>query len=218
MNHLLTEYKTLVFDCDGVILNSNKVKSEAFYNSALEYGSDVAQKLVDYHVEFGGVSRFKKFEYFFKGILKRDFEPSEFDNIVAKYAEEVRHGLLTCEIAESLELLKSATKNATWLVASGGAQDELREIFQLRDLEKYFQGGIYGSPTSKDDIIEQQLENGTIKYPCLFLGDSRFDHEASSKFNLDFIFISQWSEFADLDNYAVTHGLSTVPKLCSLLK
>jgi hypothetical protein len=34
-NHLLNNYKTLIFDCDGVILNSNKVKIYTFDNRIL---------------------------------------------------------------------------------------------------------------------------------------------------------------------------------------
>jgi len=34
----LKQYKTLIFDCDGVILNSNKIKTQAFYDVAKIYG------------------------------------------------------------------------------------------------------------------------------------------------------------------------------------
>ncbi|MFH7588150.1 HAD family hydrolase, partial [Oceanimonas smirnovii] len=64
MKHPVTDYVTLVFDCDGVVLNSNKVKTEAFYKAALPYGEAAAQAMVDYHVAHGGVSRYKKFAYF----------------------------------------------------------------------------------------------------------------------------------------------------------
>lgn len=67
MKNKLIEYKTLVFDCDRVILNSNKVKTEAFYQSALAYGEQAAQALVEYHIANGGISRYKKFAYFLDG-------------------------------------------------------------------------------------------------------------------------------------------------------
>ena len=50
---------TSFFDCDGVILNSNKVKTNAFYKIALEYGDESAKKLVNYHIKNGGISRYK---------------------------------------------------------------------------------------------------------------------------------------------------------------
>mgnify|MGYP002280379498 CR=1 FL=1 len=52
----LSGYNTLVFDCDGVILNSNSIKTEAFYQTALPHGEDAAQVLRDYHLCNGGIS------------------------------------------------------------------------------------------------------------------------------------------------------------------
>ena len=69
MNHPVTDYSTLVFDCDGVVLDSNKVKTEAFYQATLPYGKSAAQAMVDYHVANGGVSRYKKFTYFLQQIV-----------------------------------------------------------------------------------------------------------------------------------------------------
>ena len=33
----LLQYQTLIFDCDGVVLNSNKIKTQAFYDVAKVY-------------------------------------------------------------------------------------------------------------------------------------------------------------------------------------
>ena len=67
----LAQYQTLVFDCDGVILNSNKIKTQAFYKVAKVYGYEPAQKLKDYHVQNGGISRYQKFEYLLTNILQK---------------------------------------------------------------------------------------------------------------------------------------------------
>ena len=51
----IQDYKTIVFDCDGVILNSNKVKSDAFRKVAKNYGEDEAKKLVSYNKKNGAI-------------------------------------------------------------------------------------------------------------------------------------------------------------------
>ena len=56
------DIKSIVFDCDGVVLNSNKLKTQAFYNAALPYGEKAAIALVSYHIKNGGISRNHKFE------------------------------------------------------------------------------------------------------------------------------------------------------------
>jgi hypothetical protein len=47
--------KSYVFDYDGVALNSNKIKTQAFYDVAKVYGHDIAQALKGYHVQNGGI-------------------------------------------------------------------------------------------------------------------------------------------------------------------
>lgn len=51
----LAIYRSMIFDCDGVVLNSNKVKTDAFYQASWPYGEAAAQAMVDYHVANGGV-------------------------------------------------------------------------------------------------------------------------------------------------------------------
>ena len=64
----LSHYNSIIFDCDGVILNSNTVKSDSFYSSALPFGEKAADLLLRYHLENGGVSRYVKFRYLISDI------------------------------------------------------------------------------------------------------------------------------------------------------
>lgn len=189
----LAQYQTLVFDCDGVVLNSNKVKTEAFYQAALPYGVVAAKQLVDYHVTRGGISRYKKFAWFVENVVAGQAGPN-LDELLAAYAAEVMHGLLTCDIAEGLTELREKTRHANWLIISGGDQLELREVFAIRDIDKYFDSGIFGSPDGKDEILKRELSNGNIKTDALFIGDSRFDYEVSVAEGLDFVFMYGWTE------------------------
>ena len=67
----LNKYQTIIFDCDGVILNSNFQKIEAYRNAALNYGASKvqAEDLVEHHVQLTGISRYVKFKYFLKEIM-----------------------------------------------------------------------------------------------------------------------------------------------------
>lgn len=200
MNTPITDYTTLVFDCDGVVLNSNKVKTDAFYQAALPYGEAAAQALVEYHVAHGGVSRYKKFAHFLEHIVPvaaAEQPGPDLEALLQRYAAEVHDGLLNCEVAPGLEALREQTPNARWLIVSGGDQAELRDVFAQRGIAKWFDGGIFGSPDTKDDILARERHNGNIRQPALFLGDSKYDHQAASAARLDFVFLSDWSEVAD---------------------
>lgn len=41
----MQKYETLVFDCDGVLLDSNRVKTEAFWTVASQFGQAAADAL-----------------------------------------------------------------------------------------------------------------------------------------------------------------------------
>lgn len=218
----LSNFKTLVFDCDGVILNSNQVKTDAFYNAALPYGEVLAEQLVDYHVNHGGISRYTKLEYFLKNIVPKDilakesFE-SQLKTLLTRYAQLVHQGLLECEIAPSLEEIRKLIPNTKWLIVSGGDQAELNELFLKRKLSYLFDGGIYGSPDTKDEILSREIKHGNVTLPALFLGDSKYDYEAASKANLDFIFLSDWSEVADWRDWCIENHIQQLPNLTGLI-
>ncbi len=213
----LKNYDSLFFDCDGVILNSNQVKTAAFYKAALPYGKDLAQQLADYHVENGGVSRYLKFNTFLTDIVPTGTVGPSLEELLTVYATEVRQGLLDCEIAPGLIELRKQTRSAVWFVVSGGDQTELRDIFEARGLLHLFNGGIYGSPATKDEILKKLLRQSDTDFSGVFLGDSRYDFVAANKANLDFVFVSSWSEFANWENYFESKDIVAINRLAELV-
>ncbi len=197
----LNQYQTLVFDCDGVILNSNKIKTQAFYDVAKVYGHQPAQILKDYHILNGGISRYEKFEYLLKNILHKPIVEQELECLLLNFSKEVKKALLTCEVAKNIKELRRKTIHAKWLVVSGGDQAELREVFSQRGLDKYFDGGIFGSPDNKDVILKKEKEKGNIIGKSLFLGDSLYDYKAAITAQIDFVFISKWSEVKNWEEH-----------------
>jgi len=211
----ISQYATLIFDCDGVVLNSNKIKTAAFYNAARPYGVNAAEALVEYHKKNGGISRYTKFEYFLKNIVKTKLEQLELDLLLENYAYEVRDGLLYCQISPGLENLRKATQSR-WLIVSGGDQNELRSIFSQRNLMEDFNGGVFGSPDTKDTILLRELENGNINLPALFIGDSKYDYQAAKVNNIDFVFAYDWTELVNWKEYCKKNDLRVISNISNL--
>lgn len=215
----IDSYLTLIFDCDGVVLNSNRIKTTAFYQAALPYGEEAAVALAEYHVAHGGVSRYKKFDHFLEHIAPKHISCQQgpgLDELLHVYAVNVREGLLNCEIAPGLEALRRKTTGARWLIVSGGDQAELRDVFAARGLAGFFDGGIFGSPDTKDEILARELTNGNIQQPALFLGDSKYDYQAATAARLDFVFLSAWSEVEDWVTWSTSLGLNISHSIESL--
>jgi phosphoglycolate phosphatase-like HAD superfamily hydrolase len=217
-------YKNIIFDCDGVLLNSNGIKMDAFNRIAISFGEEAAMSLNNYHKLNTGVSRYEKFSYFMNEILptlRPDIVVSDpvklKKSLLAKFSHIVVDKLLECEVAPRLKELRQATPETRWFIVSGGDQAELREVFEQRVLAHYFDGGIYGSPKDKHSILADLLKTEQIQRPALFLGDSRLDHEVAKAFDLDFIFVYQWTEFVGWREYCKKHQIRSVHSISDLL-
>ena len=130
-----------MFDCDGVILNSNHIKSNGFYEACIDFGENCAKQIVNYHKLNGGISRYKKFEYFIKSILNYKFSDEIYQKLLYKYSDYVSNQLLKCKIAEKLEFYRNLFNTSNWYNLQSD-QEELRDLFKKRSIDKYFDGGI----------------------------------------------------------------------------
>ena len=185
--------ETIVFDCDGVILDSNNIKTQAFYEIGKQFSEEAGLKLANYHINNGGESRYKKFNYFVENILNKNSSIEEVERLSKIFAKITIDNVLNCTIADGIYELRKKTINKKWLVVSGSDQEELRGIFRARGLHSLFDGGIFGSPDTKDTILEREFECGNISKSSIFIGDSITDYKAAKNANMDFIFLSKWS-------------------------
>lgn len=222
----LKKYKTIVFDCDGVVLDSNIVKTEAYFRTAKTLGATdmEAQALVDYHVRLGGISRYHKFDYYLREIVKKPATKTAIQALLDEFARELKVGLMECEIAAGLAEVRKATAASNWLILSGGDQDELRTLFAQRQLPSgkkladLFDGGIFGSPDNKDEVLAREKASGNLQLPALFLGDSKYDYEAAEGAGLDFIFLTNWTEVSDWQDFCNSHKIMFLPNIQQLLQ
>ena len=225
MNIKLAKYKTIVFDCDGVVLNSNKAKVQAYFDVAKRNGgSDAqAQAFVQHHVTKGSFPRNGKIEYYLKEIVKQPITPEVVQRYLEAFEDILDKSLMQCEIAPALPALKAATAQATWMLLSGGDQAELRRVFPRRNIDgnnlaSMFEAGIFGGPDQKDDVLAREIANGNVQLPALFLGDSKYDFEAANRSGLDFIFLSNWTEVPDWKDFCDSHQLHVEPSINAFLK
>lgn len=210
-------YQTYVFDCDGVVLDSNPLKTEAFRKVGLPYGKQAAQQLVDHHIANGGISRFTKFRYFLDQIVPAGSSGPSFDELLVNYTAAVREALTTCTLAPGLEQLREQTRGSRWLIVSGGSQEELRDVFTKRGIADWFDGGIFGSPDNKDQILSREMACGNITGRTLFIGDSTYDYQAARNAGLDFVFASYWTEVADWKAFTQSNNIQLINGINEIL-
>ena len=215
----LTQYKTLVLDCDGVVLNSNKTKVNAYFEVAKRNGATdaQAQAFVDHHVQKGSFPRNGKIEYYLKEILKQEATDELMQQYMQTFDEVLDKALMDCEVSPGLSALREASRHSKWMLLSGGDQRELRIIFARRNLAHLFDAGIFGGPDTKDVVLAREKANGNLQLPALFIGDSKYDFEAATRAGLDFVFLSDWTEVADWQNFCQANKITVAGNLLELL-
>src|SRR3989338_6081547 len=81
--------KAVIFHFDGVLVESVDIKTNAFALLFKPEGKDVVRKVVGYHLKHGGISRFEKFIYIYKAILKRRLADETFRRLCGRFAKLV---------------------------------------------------------------------------------------------------------------------------------
>lgn len=215
----LSKYKTIVFDCDGVVLNSNKTKVNAYFAVAKRMGGsdEEAQALVEHHIAKGSFPRNGKIEYYLKNIKKQEITSELMQQYMHTFDEILDETLMECEVATGLEALKTATPQARWMLLSGGDQAELRRIFPRRNLAYLFEAGIFGGPDQKEQVLAREKANGNLQLPALFVGDSKYDHQAATGAGLDFVFLSAWTEVRDWAQFCAQNHIEVRDNIAHLL-
>lgn len=212
MNFKHVDY--IVFDCDGVILQSNSIKSDAFRYALSGEPADLVDKLVEYHKAHGGVTRREKITYFYQR-LKGSGTKEDVDIACERFGQYCQHNLATvpfiCGVREFIERLTVPV-----FVVTGGDQLEVRKLFEARNFAKHFQE-ILGGPASKRENMLSLQKAGCFEGRGLYFGDSLLDFELAEEFEQAFCFVSTDSEWVHGIKYCSRVGAETIKDFSDLL-
>lgn len=170
----------LVFDCDGVILESVPVKTRAFGRMVEAYGDEARDRMLMYHKVHGGVSRYEKFKWFFREVLDKEISPEELKDWGERYAQLAFEEVCRCELVPGIQDVLDTWKGRLPLyVCSGAPHEELCVILKGRGLSDYF-AGIWGSPPGKTHLLRKIVFEGKFDpEKTLMVGDAPTDMQAA---------------------------------------
>lgn len=183
-------YKTWIFDCDGVLLDSNRAKQDAFYEAVKDYGEEAASQL---RVQ-SGVPRRQQFSAWFRDVLKRRPKPGELQAVVDRCGELIDEAYRNVKPVPGIREFLGRLQG-TKLVVSGIEQAELERILADHGLLSHFDA-IYGG--NKTRSLQKAKRDGKLTEPAVYFGDTLQDHEAAKVAGLDFILV---------DGYAADEGV-----------
>ncbi|RZA00863.1 MAG: HAD family hydrolase [Sphingobacteriaceae bacterium] len=185
---MLHQFKVLLWDFDGVIMDSMPTRTLGFSEVLKEYPEEQVKELLNYHHINGGLSRYVKFRYFFEKIRNESITDEQVLQLSQEFSV-IMLSLLQNEkllIADAVEFIREAAKKFKMHVVSGSDQTELRHICHALGLDKYFIS-IHGSPTPKTELVNQVIaDNNYNKDEVVMIGDSINDYDAAHKNGISF--------------------------------
>ena len=181
--------KTILWDFDGVILDSMKVRDWGFEEIFKDYDQELINQLIVFHNENGGLSRYVKIRYFFEEILRKSIKNEEVLDYAKKFSILMRKELINPNnlILDSVKFIKNNYQNYNFDIVSGSDQEELRFLCNQLKINKYF-NSINGSPTPKNILVKNVINSNDylLSETCL-IGDSINDYEAAKENGILFL-------------------------------
>jgi len=184
----LNEIQAIFWDFDGVIVDSTEVKTQAFEEMFAPYGSEVSKQVVDYHEQYGGISRMEKIDYSHRHFIGQPLSPEELAEKGVIFSGLVKQKVIDAEmIPGAILTLENLHGRAPMFVISGTPQDELIDITNSRDLSRFFER-VLGSPVLKAPHVENLLQAFNLDPAfCIFIGDALTDLNAATVTGTHFI-------------------------------
>ncbi len=180
--------KTVLWDFDGVILDSMKVRDWGFEEIFNDFNKELTNQLLVFHRQNGGLSRYVKIRYFFENLLGESITDERVLEYAQKFSVLMRKELTNPKnlILDTVEFIKKNHQNYNFHIVSGSDQEELRFLNKELGIAKYFIS-IHGSPTPKKQLVANLLEkhNYQLQNTCL-IGDSINDFDAADYNKIQF--------------------------------
>lgn len=185
---LLDACDALLFDFDGVLVESTDIKIVAFRELYREHGPAVETAAVAHHIANGGVSRRRKIRHLHRDQLGIELSTEALDALCERFSHLVEAAVMACDpVPGAADVLETHHGRRPTFIVSGTPQPELRRIVDRRGLTPFFTE-IFGSPPEKPPIIRDILARHRLdRRRVVFIGDAMTDFEAAGETGIRFI-------------------------------
>lgn len=207
----------LVFDCDGVLLDTLPAKIKAFRDWVPEAHQLHADAFMQLVMAGFGKSRARHIRTFYEDILKESVSEEFLGAEVDRFTDICEP---LCAVAQwrpgSKEFVSSCRESGIpTYVLSGTPQAPLEEMLASTSAIDLFDV-IIGSPPAKPESLARILaETGTPAHRCVFVGDAEADRAAAEHVGAHFVYFP--SE-ADRPTGSITTEVSDLRELTELGK
>jgi len=216
--------KVVVFDFDGVLVDSDVVKYNAYFDIFTPLGAThpIVKQVLKKNP---GEDRYQIIERILRRLVRAGFLSAgdQTDELVRKYAGQYNdiceEYAVTCpEITEASSSLPLLAKRYLLYINSATPEEPLRRVVRQRGWESYFQE-VLGRPCTKVENLVGILEREKIAgSETLFVGNGQQDLETASQCRCWFVgLLSDTSHFKCRPSYTI-RKLSEIETVISQIK
>lgn len=180
--------KAIIFDFDGVICDSVDVKTLAFAEMYAGFGNEIENKVIQYHLEHGGISRYEKFRFFHSEFLGIELNDPELNAMGEQFSSIAFQKVINSPFIKGAgEFIRTNSKKYLQFICTGTPENEIKTILAKKEMKQFF-NEVYGSPQTKKVIIKNILQKyELLPEEIVFIGDAMTDFNAASGTNIRFI-------------------------------
>jgi beta-phosphoglucomutase-like phosphatase (HAD superfamily) len=185
--HSQNKVKILIFDFDGVIVESNNIKDQAFEIIFKRYPKHYNQ-LIKFHRDNVSVSRYEKFDYLLK-VTSNENDVNLKSSLLEDFSLITLNLIKTVPFVEGVvDFLQSIHNKIPVYLASVTPIADLESILLNLKINAYFKK-VYGCPpwVKSDAIAEIIRTENVLPVEVLLIGDSYGDQRAAKINNINFI-------------------------------
>jgi phosphoglycolate phosphatase-like HAD superfamily hydrolase len=212
--------RCVVFDFDGVLVDSNAVKRRAYTDIFSAWGpvaGEAAGAVLRADTED---DRFGIIRAILRVLPGSPATPEELEPLAAEYAARYNdiceeHAATCDEVAGAASALNRLARDFPLYIVSATPQDPLQRIVARRGWGRHFRG-VLGRPATKEENLAAVMAQESIDgAQVVFVGDGRRDLEAALAMGCRFVGVrNQFNDFdsADLTMIDDLHDLPQVIK------
>ena len=214
--NIMKKYKCIIFDCDGVLVDTEVTSNQLLVDMANKYGANID---LDFAMKHFKGSHFSDCLAIIKTLVKEDV-PQSFEN---EYRTELDKQFKAT--VEPIKGVKEVIENLKipYCVASSGTVDKIRLNLDLVGLLPYFEGKIFSCYTIKkwkpepDVFLLAAKTMGFKPEECLVIEDSKLGVLGAKNGGFDVLGYTEHDYYNDLESLA-TKTFNNMNDLLEMLK